>query len=389
MPIYDINGRLLPEAYNLQGETVGKAYDIHGTEIFTSGDYDHYDTEYQHTILNARNDWMSEARSVDDVIPQIVHTDQHGRLTANNALFPYLGKAIKWDEVSACIGLGDVTEYSIPAFKAMLTCLDDIPADKQINIWGNHDTWGGSKELNGYYVPTDAEYRDVLSFYFDNSKYGECTRYNDYGIETIVDTKKHIKYVIIGGWEYDANLGGHSHYVIGTESMNYIIQMLSGTDDNDIVIMSHVQPFAQNKGHDTWTVPYEDACGGAGLTKDGTAAPGTVVNSHECILDKMLIDRKNKSSGTIHDSYGVSHSYDFSNCDGDLLCCYAGHEHCNWYNHQNGNIPIVIFDAYAYDTHPFYFVNINRTQKHLSVWRVDDTPQMVKWTIPFLQSQLS
>lgn len=386
MSIYDTNGLLLSDVYDMQSEALQSAYDVFGTEIYSTGDYDHYDTEYQHTILNARNDWLSEVRSGDDVIPQIIHTDQHGRLTANNALFPYLGLAINWDEVSACIGLGDVTGYNVAAFQAMLTCLDDIPASKQINIWGNHDTWGGSREINGHYVPTAEEYRDVLSYYFDNSAYNGNIRYNDYGIESMIDSKNHIKYIVIGGWEYDSNLGGYSHYVIGTDSMDYIIQMLHNTDGNDIVILSHLQLFAQNKGHDTWVVPYEDACGGAGLTKDGTGVPGTVVDSHDCIIDQLLIDRKNKSAGTVRDSYGISHNYDFSDCTGDLICCFAGHEHCNWYNHQNGNIPVVIYDAYAYDTHPFYFVNINRTKKQLAVWRVDDTPQFVKWSIPFLQA---
>ena len=44
---------------------------------------------------------------------------------------------------------------------------------------------------------------------------------------------------------------------------------------------------------------------------------------------------------------------------------------------------IMAFDAYAYDTHPFYFVNVDRTSKNIHVWRVDETPQVVDWVIPF------
>ena len=384
MAIYSKSGGVLANAYGAAGTALSSAYNVSGQQVFGGSDYDHYDNEYQHNILLARNEAYAELRSTDDVVLQIIHTDQHGLLNANNTLFPYLGLAMNWSEVSACIGLGDATNYNVPKFQVMKTCLDDIPASKQINIWGNHDTWGGSRQLTGNdYVASDAEFRDVLSYYFGNSAYNGSITYNEFGIQSAIDSANHIKYVVLGGWEYDATLGGYSHYVIGSDSMDYIIQMLNNTDRNDIVILSHIQPFKNNKGHDTWTVPYEDACGGGGLKQDSTSVPGVVVNPLETYVDDLLIGRKNKTSGTVKDSYGGVHSFDFTNCTGDLLCCFAGHEHCNWYNHQNGDIPVAIYDAYGYDTHPFYFVNINRTQEHISVWRVDDTPQYTKWTIPF------
>lgn len=385
MSIYDINGNALSSVYDLSGVELQTAYDINGNVIYSKGDYDQYENEYQHKILQARDEALTELRSDDDVIFQIIHTDQHGKLLANNTLFPYLGLALKWSEVSACIGLGDVSHYSSSVFQNMRRCLDDIPVSKQINIWGNHDTWGGSRQLGDGYVASDDEFENVLSYYFSNSSYNGNITYNRYGIQSMIDSVNHIKYVVIGGWEYDADLGGPDHYVIGSDSVDYVIQMLNNTDNNDIVILSHIQPFKNNKGKSTWTVPYEDACDGSGLKEAGIATPDIVVNRNDTFLDNLLIGRKNKTSGTVNDSHGGTHNFDFSNCTGDLLCCYAGHEHCNWYNHQNGNIPVVIYDAYAYDTHPFYFVNINRTQQHISVWRVDDTPQYIKWTIPFIK----
>lgn len=369
MAYYDINGNIVINIYDINGNIVS--------------DTPPYSNEYEQYIYNAKNEWIRYANSNSSVVPIIIHTDQHGKLTTNNKLFSYLSKIVPFNSISACIGLGDVHTCSASSFQAMQNCLKDIPKNKQINIWGNHDTWDGSRQLNETQkVASDEEFENVLSLYFDNSQYNGNVRYNKYGIETMIDEVNKIRYIVIGGWEYDPNLGGYSHYVIGNDSMNHIIDMLSCEDGYDIIILSHIQPFSKNKGKTNWIIPYEDTCGGGGLSSTNNYEVGAVVGV-ETTLDQMLIDRKNKASGTIRDSYKNEHNYDFTNCTSDLICCLAGHEHCNWYMHQNNNIPVLIYDAYAYDTHPFYFTNVNRDNKIIKVWRVDDTPQIIRYQIPF------
>ena len=360
---YDINGNLLNELYNINGDSLNNPS---------------YSNEYERNIYNAKNEWIEYTKSNSNVIPIIVHTDQHGRLTTNNTLFSYLSNIVPFNSISACIGLGDVGNYSESVFMDMNTCLNDIPKNKQINIWGNHDTWFSSYSDN----VLGEEQLNILNTYFDNSKYNGNIKYNRYGIEYMIDEERKIKYVIIGGWEYDMNIGGYSHYIIGNDSMNYIIDMLSSTDEYDIIILSHIQPFGYNKENTKWTIPYVDDCGGGGLT-GSNGNVDAVVNVNDISLDQMLIARKNKTSGTIKDSYKNEHNYDFSNCTSDLICCLAGHEHCNWYMHQNNNIPVLIYDAYAYDTHPFYFTAIDKSNKIIKVWRVDDTPQIIRYDVPF------
>ena len=362
--------------YDFYGNHLQKAYDFYGNIIGSITPTN----AYEQKIVDAINSW-------DDVggIKIMIHADQHNKLIASNkGRMSFISSSVGWDSCSAIIGLGDTSNYNVSAFEQMDNCLSVFPSNKRIDIWGNHDTWGGSRQLNATQsVASDEEFENVLCRYFDNSSYPNNHRYNKYGIEYCVDAENHIKYVVIGGWEYDADLGGYSHYVIGSDSMDYIIQMLSTKDANDIVILSHVQPFTNNRGHNTWTVPYEDANGGDGLQSGITSSiPGAAV-AGETSFDQMLIDRKEKRAGTIRDSYGNVHSYDFTGCTSDLLCCFAGHEHCNWYNHQNGNIPVVLFDAYAYDNHPIYFVNVDRNAKNIHVWRVDEAPQVVDWVIPF------
>lgn len=360
---YDINGILC------------SAYDIYGNLL--TGDYNVATSDYERSILSARNEWIAEAREDTTIVPVIIHTDQHGRLTANNTLFPYLAKAISWEEMSACIGLGDASNYSVPAFQNMETCLSVIPKDKQINIWGNHDTWYGSVNDN----ILQEEHLTALNTYFNNSAYNGNHRYNDYGIEYMIDEERKIKYVVIGGWEYDHNLGGYSHYNIGKDSMDYIVQMLSAKDEYDIVVLSHIQPF-NNQTTSSWTYPPAEggSQGGSGGMEWNV---GAVVNRSETTIDQMLIDRQNKASGTVKDSYGNIHSYDFTNCTSNILCCFAGHEHCDKYMWQNNNIPVYLYDAYAYDKHPFYFVNIDRTKEQLNIWKVDDAPTVYNYQIPF------
>ncbi len=375
MSVYDIYGNTATP-HDLMGNVV-TAYNIHGNLI---GDHNETTTDYERAILSARDAWLAEARADATVVPVVVHTDQHDRLTANNTLFRYLSKAIPWADSSACIGLGDaVGNYSVTGFQNMASCLSGIPKNRQINIWGNHDTWYGTVNNN---ILT-GEHLAALNTYFDNSAYNGNHKYNDYGIEYMIDEARKIKYVVIGGWEYDHALGGYSHYNIGEESMAAIVQILSAADGYDIVLLSHVQPFARQTASDWTHPPVEDGSqgGGGGMS----VGVGTVVNAAETSLDQMLIDRKNKASGTVKDSYGNIHAYDFTNCNSDLICCFAGHEHCDKYMWQNGNIPVYIFDAYYCDNMPFYFVNVDRTKQRLNVWKVDNTATVYNFQIPIVQ----
>lgn len=362
------------ETCDLLGNPVSPV-DLNGNPL---GDYDVASSDYERAILTARDAWMAEARADASIVPLVIHTDQHGQLTANNALFAYLGKAVPWADASACIGLGDTSNYSVAAFQAMSECLSGIPRNRQINIWGNHDTWYGSVNDN----ILQAEHLTALNTYFDNSGYNGNHTYTDYGIEYMIDEARKIKYVVIGGWEYDHALGGYSHYNIGSESMDGIIQMLSAADGYDIVLLSHIQPFAGQVTADWIHPPVEDgeSQGGSGGMGIGV---GTVVNPAETTLDQMLIDRKNKGSGTVRDSFGGVHSYDFSGCNSDLLCCFAGHEHCDKYMWQDGSIPVYLFDAYAYDNHPIYLVNINPRLAWMNFWKIDDVPTVYNYQIPF------
>lgn len=332
-----------------------------------------YVNNYEKTIYNALLEWREEISQNPSVVPIIVHADQHCNLSINNKIFSYVRNYISLDKLSACIGLGDVANFSTNWYEQMLGCLKDIEKEKQINIWGNHDTWTDNADNN--YVITSNELK-ILNTYFDNSKYNTNHKYGNHGIEYMIDEKRKIKYVVLNG----LNFTSRAAYVITSDDMDYIIEILSQADDYDIVILSHIQPFT-NMETSSWNHPpvEEGSQGGSGGMD---IVVGTMAGASPPI-DQMLIDRKNKASGTVKDSYKNEHSYDFTNCTSDLICCLAGHEHCDKYMWQNNNILIYIFDAYAYDNHPFYLVNINRVKKRLNMWKIDDSPTVYNYQIPF------
>lgn len=389
MAIYSKNGGALSGAYGVTGAGLLSAYNVTGTQVFGGGggdDYDEWTTEYQHTILQARDAWAAEYRTDSTIVPLVISTDQHGTLSGQWAkgLYSYLSLAVNWSECSACLNLGDVvaSSYDETALNAMVSTLSPIPKAKQINLVGNHDTWGAWTSDSSLDAPTQAFWSSLLSF-FDNSGYNGYIRLGTHQTaEYMVDTAKKIKYVVVGGWDYNKQIGGYSHYLIDSDNLDAIISALSAVDDKDIILLSHIQPFngTLQYGHDIWQLPAVD--GNEATSEDRVIEP--MVNRAETTLNALFNARKAKTSGTVNDSYGNTHSFDFTNCTSNLLCTLHGHWHEDLYNwYENDNIPTVLFDSMHYDNHPFFFVNVDRTRQRLSIWKVDDSPTFYHYTIPF------
>ena len=226
MAIYNKGGTVIDAAYGINGDTLDAVYDVDGTQIYTS-EYDHYDNEYQHSILTARNAWEAKYRADDTVVPLVLTTDQHSYLdsTHGKPLYDYLALALKWSEISASLNMGDVcaNEYSKTTLDNMQTALSAISAAKQINVAGNHDVIG---------LTTDSTaLNNMFDTYFNNSAYNDDSRYQHRGFETMIDEEHKIRYVCIGSWDFydDVNY----HYRISTDSMAWLIETLETADDYD------------------------------------------------------------------------------------------------------------------------------------------------------------
>ena len=384
--------------YNKAGTTQSYAYFIPGK----NKDYDVYYNSLQQTILTARNEWMSQNRrrgivyEVDgtvvntgykSVVPIVLHTDQHGKLSTDTLytedLFKYLGGCIKWPEVSGCIGLGDV---DMGDYSKMFAVLEPVPANRQINLWGNHDLWRNYSEVNNQFVV------DWDTNYFNNSDYEDMSyAYSNKGIEYHIDEEHNIKFICVAGWEIDKAKGGKSYYIIGSQSMEDIIDMLEAEDGYDIIMLSHCNPIAQ--GGTKWTFSLSP---GNEEGNDGTLFPEPIIstgNISEPVdggvrqnFDAMLAARNAKTSGTITDDYGIVHSYDFTNCSGRIICCLVGHGHhdeCGW--STTGGILTVMYDAYAYRKEPVYFINVDRTNGTVDGWKIMNDASEQNYSIPITE----
>lgn len=385
MSIYNKNGVQISSAYGVNGDSLSSAYDVSGTQIFGGGgsDYDEWSTEYQHTILQARDEWKVGYRADNTVIPLMFHTDQHRYLRYAGDTFRYLSLAINWAEVSAIANLGDVcgATYNTSDLDAMVNCLAPIPTSKKIGVWGNHDCQLRGDEGSGYsYKALDnTQFTTLKNTYFDNSGYGDSTYhvYDNRNNEYVIDKAHGIKYCILSTWYFNSE--GQVYYdpQLSSDAVDAWIAMLSAVDNYDLIILSHIEPYY----YTSWYYPAVDGGQGGygthGMDHISKVTPMTQIN-------QLIADRKTKSSGSIVDYGGVTHSYNFSNCTSDILCWFAGHEHGDFYQWDaNGTVPVVIFDAMGYDNHPFYMVNVDRTNQLVDIWKVDDSPTFYNFQIPF------
>ena len=285
-------------------------------------------------------------------IPLWVITDTHGMLPADDVYD--IGEYINSISPNGLMALflGDIcdTVYNETVLKNHRYHVEAFT--KSITVMGNHDRYNTEGTLtrsmvNQWFITNDLER-------FDDTLYG-C--YND--------TDFNIRYLILNPYEIipmsDASVA-NERVKIGTKQMTWLIKNLTECN-KDIVILMH-QLF--NDLH---------------IHRDGTKQTWGDATTSLLNTWNMLKDRKNKRSGTIVDGDGISHNYDFSKCESDLLCCLHGHTHEELYLQDEGLL------AYAFDYGHYKncaFVSINRAEKKLKVSQFN--PTNVKDTLELLLS---
>ena len=326
------------------------------------------DAAYAAVIEEAKNAWMVEANGSVDKIPMIIHTDQHGNFS--KPLWDTINKLVDWYEISKVVNLGDTVSAWSDAdaehpltkdagLESYLESMESVPYSKRIEIFGNHDTW---KIVDGNTVALTPQ--NYLRKYFKNIY---ARGKDNYGNMVVYDDRYNVKYLIISGMAYDSAIGGYSHYIIPSESWDWIIDQLEMADGYDVVVMSHV---ALGSGGATII----DPTGGSAISSCG--------NVDWVSRTDFWTARKNKTSGSFTDQYGVVHAYDFTNCDSNLLCGLHGHEHADGYYYAGNALLDAFFDAYYISPRAIHFVLIDRENSQLNVWKVDDTPQVQNYQIP-------
>lgn len=304
--------------------------------------------EWKSMVNENYAEFIEEIENKEDIIPMIISTDQHGAISSNSEVYKYIDSLVEWDKISAIINLGDTVNLiynplDLINYNKATECL---PNDKRIEVIGNHDRYfvPGSLIEKHYFPNPNAVYsEDRKAFVVEDKEFN--VRY------LAVDTKC-FPYYYTNGCLY-------------TKQADFIIDELSKDDERDIVLLSHAYLFNDK-------IIARD---GSSFTGSeffiGSKDKGTEVK--QSFID-MLEARKNKTSGTLIDSEGVSHYYDFSNCKGDFLLALHGHHHSEGYETKDG-ITEFLFQSMVLDNKDnseplcFYFAYIDTKNDILKVWK--------------------
>lgn len=320
-------------------------------------------------IDEARTAWMVEYGGDYRKIPIIVSTDQHGR--RNSGIFNMLGKTLSMHDVSKIMNLGDTVavewidgDSAHPlltdnTLEAWVESISAIPFSKRLDVFGNHDTWYydgysvSGNEIGTRYPSSQAH----LNQYFRNIY---ARRTNNNGWFSVKDDQFNVKYVVVSMYEYQ---NGSGDAEIRTPQMAWLIEELSKNDGYDIVIVSH-SPFY--------------------IDPDGYGSPtGCTITEmlNRSIFANVLSARKRLSAGTVTDTDGVTHDYDFTQCVSPVLCSLHGHMHRDLYQYLDGGMLQNTFDWF--DGNTFFFALIDRVNRQLNIWKVEgDSLNLTNYQIP-------
>lgn len=359
------------------------------------GRYPSYDVEYGLTdeyisvVEQAKNAWMTAHNADPRLIPLIIHTDQHDRLIMGSRGLPkLLSGIVPWENTSKIINLGDTTNgfispndgnnhvlgsaYLAKSFYAMSM----LPTEKQIHVFGNHEFANYEADTNG-----------GINQYFDLHTYG-IQRFDENGFFVVKDGLFNVKYIGVSGfnretyhWKTNEDSG---HTSVSKESMDWLIGELERDDGYDVVILSHY-PLV-NTPADGSGVSHPDI---SDPVKYGDVMYGPVWTvTDQANMDAFWAARKDKTAGTVYDTEGNAHEFDFTKVKGNLLCGLHGHAHDDNYCYIESTLLDVAFDC-LYNTggttdfdNTFHFVLIDRRNNLLNVWKVDGSPKFQNYQIP-------
>lgn len=326
-----------------------QAYSLKAVSLNTDTASD--STSYAGVIEEAKNAWMLEYSGNINKIPLIIHTDQHDDMgdDASKTMWETIDDMVSWFDISKVINLGDTTNaydnYNDPTLgdtglEAYLEATKAIPMSKRIEVFGNHDCManiGGSLT----YVPTFPSY---LNPYFKNVM---ARRTSNNGYHVTYDPYFNVKYIVTSNYDY---VDASNYSMASPAQYDWLIEELSKDDGYDIIVLSHA-------GHPWY---------------------------YDSQFSNILKARYAKTAGTATDRLSGTHSYDFTNCQTNLLVFLHGHSHSDGYGYDMGVLS-QCFKNYYDSTRPIFFVIVDRENSQLKVWKVMRTPAYEVYTRPFIE----
>lgn len=272
----------------------------------------------------------------NDAIPFFIQTDLHGR---SNDPARWLNNK---DGRVKNLNLGDIVVDYFSDSAGDAYRKSALPVQNLITVYGNHEAYTLNAE-------NATEYG--LTYYYTDTTTSGRRQPSRRGYFVSYDDVYNVKYLVVCPY-YMSNDGTREATGILTDQMTWLLRELSLDDGYDIVMLMH----------QLWTDTY--------IHRDGTIqswrdAP-VVLNN----MWTVLKDRKNKRSGTITDSSGVAHSYDFSDCKTELLCSLHGHAHEELYLSEESMVGYAA-DWYGRDNRCTFGL-IDRVNNKVTFWVFDN-----------------
>lgn len=314
MGVYNKTGTQLATIYNSLATSLTEAYDISGNEIF-SGDDPFIKTLLRYDGASLISDaWLNCAtiqrdaiktlyQQSPDAIPFFIQTDGHGKFNDGNKGCHNLAEPVM--RYIANMQLGDYASYYSDGANAIKHIQSSDGIQNYLPAMGNHEFLSNN---SGATMIADLPTL-VGSFVAPEGILGSQT----YGYYKVLDNKYNVKYLVGQPHipvEWSINTSGFES-LFTSDQWQWFIDEMEANDGYDIIVLNH-EPF-----------------GGVYIRKaDGTTDTYT---GGDFNLTPILTARKSKSSGTFIDPEGVTHTYDFSNCQTELLCVFHGHTHKEQY----------------------------------------------------------
>lgn len=378
--IYDVFGNECERAFDIYGHSVDALYRISdfesGGEIIKPPNEDEpmletYTTyneaikyAYQHCVFESNNNATF-----------CLIADEHEMIGRAETVFVDLGKYADFSKM-IFLDLGDdhnrvpynnISAQSVENWNNLDIALRKIPSNRRIHVMGNHDVWFTDENGNTYGCdPSLSENEWVVTKTIYKNE--GATRY--YGQDFVFyDDEHNIKYITSSGWNFDEQ--GYSKYDISnSEHCDALIRELEKNDGYDIVLISHTGVLHT----------YDDAY----LPIEGSDRQEVerIYTNNDWHKSKMFIDRNNHTNGVAQGYYGESHTYDFTNTSGKILCAMMGHYHMDAYGYEG--IMQVMFDSYGISNkRPIFFGIIDKENSFLNIWKAENTPKVTNFQIPF------
>lgn len=312
---------------------------------------DNLNMNYLSYLKQGLNLLMDKTNYNHDIIPIILSTDVHNRYGEHQLMgvYRWLADTVEWQAISKVVNLGDNSNDGyLSELIEVGKVFDLLPLEKQCNVWGNHDYGNGSTYDQAY-----------LKKYFKNPH--STTFYGGgNGYFAMVDPLYNVKYLAINNMEH---INASSNEMMTTKQIAWLIKELEKADGYDIILVSHWFLDCMNNtafDKDTWT------------EVDWTRTDEPFLTNETVYADflQMIADRKNKASGTFTDDEGITHEYDFTGCNSELLISLAGHDHIDFHKHIENSITQIEFDCYK-EMYAFYFCWIDRENKKFGWWKAD------------------